>query len=114
MAKVLNTKVKEMDIRAKIVLDMVKSIPGAENAVIAGGAVRDLSFGVPNKDVDIFIPNKSLTEIKKEIGKLDKNIVDKGDDYRKSRSTSLSKPSYAHKRYDPCIVTGKQIGRAHV
>ena len=71
-----------MDIRAKIVLDLVKSIKGAENAVIAGGAVRDMLFDVPPKDVDIFVPHKVIKEVKKEVQKLDKEMVPKGEDYK--------------------------------
>lgn len=80
-----------MDIRAKIVLDLVKSIKGAENSVIAGGAVRDLLFDVPPKDVDIFVPHKVIKEVKKEVQKLDKEMVPKGEEYGTLSLSTLSK-----------------------
>jgi hypothetical protein len=90
-----------MDIRAKTVLDLVKSVKGAEHAVIAGGAIRDMLHNVPNKDVDIFIPHKSLTDVKREIIKLDKNVVPKTEEYETAineYSRSKSKVS-SSKRY---------------
>lgn len=45
-----------MDIITKTVLNKVQSIEGYDKAVIAGGAVRDHIFGVPERDTDIFLP----------------------------------------------------------
>lgn len=48
-------------------LNEIKAIPGFENAVIAGGAVRDRLLGGPIKDLDIFIPCSNEMEFRAKL-----------------------------------------------
>lgn len=45
-----------MDIITKTVLNKIQSLEGYETSVIAGGAVRDHIWGIPERDTDICIP----------------------------------------------------------
>jgi hypothetical protein len=59
-----------MDIRAKYVLGMIRKIEGAEESILAGGAVRDAYFNKEPKDYDYFVPSPVWEEV---IDVLDKN-----------------------------------------
>lgn len=56
-----------MDIRARTILSLIKSIKGAEQSIIAGGAVRDSFFDVPPKDFDFFIPDDAFKQVIQEV-----------------------------------------------
>ena len=57
-----------MDIRARDLLGKIRKIKGAENAVIAGGAVRDVILGYEPKDYDIFIPAEGFKGVVETLG----------------------------------------------
>lgn len=83
-----------MDIRARSILSQIRTYEGSENAVIAGGAIRDTFFGAEVKDYDIFLPKHSFNNASDRLTKLDKGIgntlADQTHKY-KNLNTSVSR-----------------------
>lgn len=73
-----------MDIRARDLLAKIRNIKGAENSVIAGGAVRDVALGYEPKDYDIFVPASGYRAVVETLG-----IDTKGHPQSKEYQTSL-------------------------
>lgn len=82
-----------MDIRVKTILDFIQGQKGYENAVIAGGAIRDYHYELEPKDYDIFIPLETrqqsvkhiITLINKEFN-LGLEGKEKGKEYEDAKS----------------------------
>ncbi len=56
-------------------MEKVREIPGWENAVVAGGYVRDSLLGVPFKDIDIFVPAKNFGNFASKISSLQRHLL---------------------------------------
>lgn len=82
-----------MDIRAKIILDTIKSVKGASNACIAGGAVRDMRINqyygtrLEAKDVDILVPIDAIWDVDDALRKAKINPESKSADKYYSTSS---------------------------
>lgn len=75
-----------IDIRARELLSKIRKIKGAENAVIAGGAVRDVILGLEPKDYDFFIPGEGYRAVVETIG-IDSKSHPDSVEYQTSMST---------------------------
>lgn len=72
-----------MDVRARMILSVMRAVPGAEQVILAGGAVRDTYFNLEPKDYDFFIPSLVFPEVLRVVVEeaakaLDKNPIFEG------------------------------------